>query len=114
MTKTYNDALEWAAKWIEDTLRAGPETDERTIEFGTNMAMTLRAARVQPVDDARVREIAEQVVGTVFDNTAASHETLRAVMIERIADYLLPQLSSDESRCGLCGHVGGIGDASGL
>jgi hypothetical protein len=50
MAKTYNDALEWAAKWIEDTLRAGPETDERTIEFGKNMAMTLRAAKLSDAD----------------------------------------------------------------
>lgn len=50
MAKTYNDALEWAATWIEDTLRAGPETNERTIEFGTNMAMTLRAAKEDGAD----------------------------------------------------------------
>jgi hypothetical protein len=50
MVKTYNDALEWAAKWIEDTLRAGPETHVRTIEFGTNMAMTLRAAKLSGAD----------------------------------------------------------------
>jgi hypothetical protein len=50
MTQTYNHALEWAAKWIEDTLKAGPETDERTIEFGTNMAMTLRAAKLSDAD----------------------------------------------------------------
>jgi hypothetical protein len=50
MTQTYNDALEWAAKWIEDTLRAGPETHVRTIEFGTNMAMTLRAAKLSGAD----------------------------------------------------------------
>jgi hypothetical protein len=50
MVKTYNDALEWAAKWIEDTLRAGPETHVRTIEFGTNMAMTLRAAKLSDAD----------------------------------------------------------------
>ena len=50
MTKTYNDALEWAAQWIEDTLRNGPETNERTIEFGTNMAMTLRAAKLTDAD----------------------------------------------------------------
>jgi hypothetical protein len=50
MVKTYNDALEWAAKWIEDTLRAGPETDGRTIEFGTDMAMTLRAAKLSDAD----------------------------------------------------------------
>ena len=53
MTKTYNDALDWAAQWIEDTLRNGPETNERAIEFGENMAMTLRAAKLptQPQED---------------------------------------------------------------
>jgi hypothetical protein len=50
MVKTYNDALEWAAQWIEDTLKAGPETHERTVEFGTNMAMTLRAAKGDRAD----------------------------------------------------------------
>lgn len=30
------------------------------------------------------REVATRVVGTVFDNTAASHETLKRTMIERI------------------------------
>jgi len=56
MTKTYNDALEWAAQWIEDTLRNGPETNERTIEFGTNMAMTLRAAKVSDADGDQPQE----------------------------------------------------------
>jgi len=50
VTKTYNDALEWAAQWIEDTLRNGPETNERTIEFGRNMAMTFRAAKLSGAD----------------------------------------------------------------
>lgn len=38
-----NATLEWCAKWIEDSLRA--ETNERTIEFGNNMAMTIRAVK---------------------------------------------------------------------
>lgn len=33
-------------------------------------------------------EIAKQIVGTGFWKTAASHETLERVMIERIADYI--------------------------
>lgn len=33
-------------------------------------------------------ELATRIVGNVFHNTAASHQTLRRVMIERIADYL--------------------------
>lgn len=39
---TEKDTLEWAARWIEDSLKG--ETNERVIEFGKNMAMTLRAA----------------------------------------------------------------------
>jgi hypothetical protein len=34
------------------------------------------------------REAARQIVGTVFENTAASNETLEAKMIDRIIDYL--------------------------
>lgn len=41
-----NATLEWCAKWIEDSLRA--ETNERTIEFGRNMAMTIRAVHAAP------------------------------------------------------------------
>ena len=40
-----NATLEWCAKWIEDSLRA--ETNEHTIEFGKNMAMTIRAVRTK-------------------------------------------------------------------
>jgi FtsZ-binding cell division protein ZapB len=43
-----NETLEWCAKWIEDSLRA--ETNERTIEFGRNIAMTFRAAII-PADN---------------------------------------------------------------
>jgi hypothetical protein len=34
------------------------------------------------------REIAERIVGSTFENTGASHETLRVTTIERITDYL--------------------------
>jgi hypothetical protein len=34
--------LEWAAQWIEDSLKG--ESNERVIQFGKNIAMTLRAA----------------------------------------------------------------------
>lgn len=40
----------------------------------------------QPARDAE--EFARQIVGTVFDNTAASHETLKQTMIERITSAL--------------------------
>lgn len=33
-------------------------------------------------------QLARQIVGTVFDNSSASHETLKRTMIERIADRL--------------------------
>lgn len=35
--------LEYAAKWIENSLVG--ETNERVIEFGKNMAMSIRAAK---------------------------------------------------------------------
>ena len=39
----WNEAVEWAAVWIENSLPG--ESNERTIEFGRNMAMSLRAAK---------------------------------------------------------------------
>lgn len=49
-------SLTWAARWIEDSLKG--ETNERVIEFGKNMAMTLRAAK--PADLAPVAQPPEQ------------------------------------------------------
>ena len=46
---TENNPLQWAAQWIEDSFKG--ETNERVIEFGNNMAMTIRAAALP---DARV------------------------------------------------------------
>lgn len=34
------------------------------------------------------RETAERIVGSTFENTGASHETLRATMVDRITDYI--------------------------
>lgn len=47
MTQDAN-TLEWAAQWTEGSL-AG-ETNERVIEFGNDMAMTLRAAAIDKED----------------------------------------------------------------
>lgn len=44
-TELHNDTIEWAARWIEDSLKG--ETSERVVEFGKNMAMTFRAALLQ-------------------------------------------------------------------
>lgn len=51
-TELHGDTLEWAAQWIEGSLKG--ETNARAIEFGRNMAITLRAARLppQPAPDA--------------------------------------------------------------
>jgi len=43
-----NETLEYAAKWIENSLVG--ETNERVIEFGKNMAISIRAAKVHPSD----------------------------------------------------------------
>lgn len=43
-----NGTLEYAAKWIENSLIG--EQNERVIEFGKNMAMSIRAAKVHPSD----------------------------------------------------------------
>jgi hypothetical protein len=44
----WNNGLHWAANWIENSLSG--ETNERTIEFGRNMAMSIRAAMRKPED----------------------------------------------------------------
>jgi len=43
-----NGTLEYAAKWIENSLVG--ETNERVIEFGKNMATSIRAAKIHPSD----------------------------------------------------------------
>lgn len=45
----WDNALAWAADWIEGSL-AGEEK-ERTIEFGRNMAMSIRANKRQRADE---------------------------------------------------------------
>lgn len=42
MAELDRPTLEWAAQWITGSLKG--ETNERTLEFGSNMAMTIRAA----------------------------------------------------------------------
>lgn len=41
-----------------------------------------------PQVDKDVEAVAKEIVGTVFRQTTASHETFERVMVERIADYL--------------------------
>lgn len=41
----HNDALEWAAKWIENSAKANG--NEAVISFAANMAMTLRAVKMK-------------------------------------------------------------------
>lgn len=43
------------------------------------------------------RKAAEEIVGTVFDNTASSPETLKQTMIERIEQYLIERCFAAES-----------------
>lgn len=79
----YNKALEWAAKWIEDSLSA--ESNERTIEFGKNMAMTFRAHRKpwtapQPAPDAEgekdaVADECQRRVDTVAEAAVEWHQS---------------------------------------
>lgn len=72
-----NDTLEWCAKWIEDSLSA--ETNERTMEFGKNMAMTIRAVKTSPASAAP----------TVDE--AALHEIICPVVHEHCKDLQLPR-----------------------
>lgn len=68
--------------------QCGAEKDDpihsTSTEFQESHAFA--ATPSQPARDAE--EFARQIVGTVFDNTAASHETLKQTMIERIASAL--------------------------
>lgn len=41
----YNEALEWAARWIETSI--APDDNDRTKEFAGNMAMSIRAAKLK-------------------------------------------------------------------
>lgn len=50
----------------------------------------LNPRRVNPpaAPDERDKQLAQELVGTVFDNTSASHDTLKRTMIERATDWL--------------------------
>ena len=48
-------SLEYAAKWIENSLIG--ETNERVIEFGKNMAMSIRAAKTSPSDVSMTQDV---------------------------------------------------------
>lgn len=56
-TNLDNDTLEWAAQWIEGSLKG--EDDKRVREFGNNMAMTLRAAKI-PAASTPAEEVIEK------------------------------------------------------
>ena len=47
--------LEYAAKWIENSLVG--ETNERVIEFGKNMAMSIRAAKPSVSDVSVTQDV---------------------------------------------------------
>jgi hypothetical protein len=47
--KLDSGTLEYSARWIENSLVG--ETNERVVEFGKNMAMSIRAARSSNIDD---------------------------------------------------------------
>lgn len=64
--------IEWAAQWIDDALKA--ETNERTIEFGKNMAMTFRAVALPSAD------LASRSAGV----------NARAAAIKIVNDHLAP------------------------
>jgi len=50
--------LEYAAKWIENSLVG--ETNERVIEFGKNMAMSILAAKPSPSDVSVTQDIKKE------------------------------------------------------
>lgn len=63
-----SNTLEWAARWIEGSLNG--ETDARVIEFGKNMAMTLRAATQADLVDEEKDKSGE------MKQTAPSHSQI--------------------------------------
>ena len=54
-TPLNSETLEYAAKWIENSLVG--ETNERTVEFGKNMAMSIRAAKPLEFDVSMTQNV---------------------------------------------------------
>ena len=65
VVKLDEPSLEYATKWIENSLIG--ETNERVVEFGKNMAMSIRAAKPSDEDDTCPEcEGSGQVAGSYF------------------------------------------------
>lgn len=113
-------SLTWAARWIEDSLTG--ETNERVIEFGKNMAMTLRAAglptrhaavagpRGDVATTARNRDVAQRVVmstesvlGERFD-IATRHELADRITAALDVAATSSPAESTETKCIHCQH----------
>lgn len=73
-TNLDKDTLEWAAQWIEGSLKG--ETNKRVIEFGRNMAMTLRAAAT-PSTATAAEPTHDQVVQAITDIQEARESHLQ-------------------------------------
>lgn len=93
---TDKDTLEWAAQWIEDSVKG--ETNGRVIEFGKNMAMTLRAAATPPTATAAARECAAELER---DNWLLSDVTPEER--EQVAAIISKHFPSAVPKCTCCG-----------
>lgn len=103
-------SLAWAARWIEDSLKG--ETNERVIEFGKNMAMTLRAAGLSdtraavagPRGDTECRAL-----GYVYEQPAAlqwcvTHNRIMGECAIATTSFPTPAESVTSNFCGKCEH----------
>lgn len=76
---------------------------------GVEYARVRDVADQPEVSEARLRNQAENIVGTVFDNTGASHETLKQIMVERITAALIVAYRSGNYNAG---YVAGMEKAA--
>lgn len=79
-TELHNETLEWAAEWIEGSLKG--EANERVTEFGRNMAMTLRAAKSARIPAPSVAPVVDE---------EALHRLICGVVHEHCKDVQLPR-----------------------
>lgn len=73
---------------VNDRCKCGLDKDDPIHSFSTEWRTMHRYEPCSTLPSTPAQDVAKEVVGTVFQNTAASHETLEATMIERVSDYL--------------------------
>lgn len=72
---------------VFDPIHNGADECECGLTADANIHPRRTATPLAVPNDAE--ELARQIIGTVFDNTGASHETLKQVMVKRITDAIV-------------------------